>query len=213
MPCRVCELSRDRRSLCTVWHSYFLRGIFLGEGMKRTIKAGMRFSNLTIIKESDAIYWKKYRKRRVLCLCDCGKATIVLLDYLCNRHTKSCGCIRGNNLTKLNKTHGSTPKRLYGIWGGMLARCRNSNVKSYKYYGGKGVEVCTDWETYENFRSWALSNGYKSNLTIDRINPFGNYEPQNCRWIPRSKQAATRRNCVKFRHICEQQRGKPLHSI
>jgi len=72
----------------------------------------------------------------------------------------------------------------------MKRRCYDKNNKRYENYGGKGVIVCSEWlSDYLNFREWALSNGYESNLTIDRMNVNGNYEPKNCRWATAKQQA------------------------
>jgi hypothetical protein len=66
-------------------------------------------------------------------------------------------------------------------------------------YGGRGIKVCDEWKnSYENFREWALSNGYADNLTLDRINPNGNYEPSNCRWATAKTQGNNRRSCLYF---------------
>lgn len=73
--------------------------------------------------------------------------------------------------------------RLHRIWVGMRARCRNPNQSSYAYYGGKGVTVCGEWQSFENFLAWAAAHGYAEDLSIDRIDSSGNYEPSNCRWI------------------------------
>jgi hypothetical protein len=85
-------------------------------------------------------------------------------------------------------------ERLYRIWGHMLDRCRNPNNDSYKYYGGVGVKVCKEWENYKCFKAWAIANGYREDLTIDRINVYGNYEPSNCRWADMKTQNNNRRN-------------------
>ena len=65
----------------------------------------------------------------------------------------------------------------------MKARCNNPHNSDYKYYGGKDIRVCDDWNTFEGFKNWAFKNNYQEGLTIDRINPNSNYEPTNCRWI------------------------------
>lgn len=156
-----------------------------------------RFGKLAIVKEVDGMYWGKYRHRRFLCKCDCGKELVVRLEYLRNGHTQSCGCNRAAISGLVRKTHGCAKTRLHGIWGGMLTRCRNKNVKSYKNYGAKGVTVCEDWKMFENFMGWALSNGYQEHLTIDRKNPYGNYEPDNCRWATRLEQAQNKRDPVE----------------
>lgn len=85
-------------------------------------------------------------------------------------------------------------KRLYGIWADMRTRCYNKNIVSYENYGGRGITVCYDWqESFENFFIWAMENGYSDDLTIDRINSNGHYEPNNCRWANKSMQSFNQR--------------------
>lgn len=93
--------------------------------------------------------------------------------------------------------HGDRPRgkkiRLYNIWSHMCERCNNPNFVHFENYGGRGISVCREWaESYESFRNWALSNGYKDNLTLDRINNDGNYTPDNCRWVTPKEQANNR---------------------
>lgn len=86
---------------------------------------------------------------------------------------------------------------LYRIYSLMKNRCNNPNSKDYKWYGGKGVKVCSEWEdSYIAFKEWALSNGYKEGLTIDRIDSDGNYEPSNCRWVNMTVQNNNKK-CIK----------------
>ena len=94
-------------------------------------------------------------------------------------------------LVRPNKTHGLSQSRIYNIWKGMRRRCNNPNAPKYNFYGGKGIKVCEEWnktpEGFENFYNWAIQNGYADNLTIDRIDPQGNYCPENCRWLTLSE--------------------------
>jgi hypothetical protein len=86
--------------------------------------------------------------------------------------------------------HGKKPALLYYIWKAIKARCFNKKVNNFRNYGGKGIIVCSEWkDDFLKFRTWALRNGYQENLTIDRINNDGNYEPSNCRWITKSENS------------------------
>jgi hypothetical protein len=85
--------------------------------------------------------------------------------------------------------HGCKGTKLYRVWCSMKERCNNPNNKSYSRYGGRGITICEDWMlSFEKFNEWAINNGYSENLTIDRKNNNGNYEPSNCRWITISEQ-------------------------
>lgn len=85
-------------------------------------------------------------------------------------------------------------KRLASIYQGMKQRCYNTKRANYKYYGGRGIVICDEWlNSPQAFYDWATANGYRENLTIDRINTDGNYEPQNCRWSSFKEQATNKR--------------------
>lgn len=90
-------------------------------------------------------------------------------------------------------------KRLYRIWGNMISRCTNPNKPDYKYYGAKGIRVCDEWKDYATFQDWALNNGYKDNLTLDRKRSDKNYCPENCRWVTMEVQ----QNNKSSNHILE----------
>ena len=165
-------------------------------GKRLDIRPGERFGRLTIIKEVECRNWV----RRFLCRCDCGVERIVRLGALRNRSVVSCGCyMRENNsrvMSERNKTHGLSKTRLYRIWCGMKSRCYNSNDTTYKNYGGREIEICDEWlgeNGFITFYNWAMQNGYADNLTIERNNHEGNYEPDNCRWIPIEDQAKNTR--------------------
>jgi len=81
-------------------------------------------------------------------------------------------------------------KRIESIWRGMKQRCFNPNNKAYHRYGGRGITICKEWlADYAVFEAWSLSNKYSDDLSIDRINNDGIYEPQNCRWATHQQQA------------------------
>lgn len=100
-------------------------------------------------------------------------------------------------ICKQNATvHGGFGTPLYRVWNAMWQRCTNSNVKEFRYYGGREIKVCEDWKSFPVFREWALSSGYEPCLTLDRIEQDGNYEPTNCRWITLKEQQRNKRNNV-----------------
>lgn len=90
-------------------------------------------------------------------------------------------------LVRPSKTHGLSNSRIYTTWKGMRRRCNNPKDCKYKFYGGRGIKVCEEWNNppqgFVNFYNWAMQNGYADNLTIDRINPELDYCPENCQWI------------------------------
>lgn len=156
---------------------------------------GMIFGRLTVIEESG-----RAKDRHILwkCQCECGNVLNVPSRDLLRGHTKSCGCLQKDVTKNIRYKHGDRDARLYAVWKGMKRRCENPNCKSYKWYGAKEVSVCDEWHDYSVFREWAYANGYNRNAnygecTIDRIDPSGNYEPSNCRWVTMSEQAKNKR--------------------
>jgi len=152
---------------------------------------GKRFDRLLVIQESGRT---KNKNVIWLCICDCGNLTKVAAGDLKRRKGchKSCGCRKGNY------KHGKKKTRIYNIWVLMRQRCGNNNNQAYKYYGAKGVSLYKKWENdFMEFYNWALKNGYKENLTIDRIDNNGNYEPNNCQWITKSENSIRRNRIGK----------------
>ena len=127
------------------------------------------------------------------CLCLCGKHTEVTAAQLRSNKTKSCGCLQRERTSRKNTKHGSSGTSLYERWSSLKKRCRNKNDADYKYYGARGITVCDEWNSFLNFKEWALANGYHSHLSIDRINNNEGYMPENCRWVTHAVQMSNTR--------------------
>ena len=151
---------------------------------------GQKFGRLTVLGRvwrlnATKVYW--------LCQCDCGKLHVVRGVELTKGVIQSCGCLARELSAKRLTKHGMYGSRIYVIWDAMKQRCQNPNHIHFDNYGGRGIVVCDEWLQFEPFCEWAMNNGYSDELTIDRINPYGIYEPTNCRWLTLAEQAKNKR--------------------
>lgn len=165
---------------------------------RRNDLSGKRFGYLTVEESSDDyISPQGYHYPTWKCVCDCGRTVVVRGDSLKNGHTKSCGCKKIIGAID-RKIHSDNRKgnrsRLYNIWANMLQRCNNIGHPNYDVYGGRGIKVCADWNTYRVFKMWALNNGYSNILSLDREDTNGMYCPENCRWVSLKVQQNNKRN-------------------
>lgn len=158
----------------------------------------MRFDNLVAIRPVGKREGNASRETYWLCKCECGNFCEVTTNKLKSGHTKSCGCLRRKSKTKYDKNN-PNHKRLYGIWKGIKTRCFNQNSTEYFDYGGRGITMCDEWRnSFQSFYDWSIENGYVNNLTIDRKDTNGNYEPSNCRWVTMKVQSNNTRKNLLF---------------
>jgi hypothetical protein len=157
----------------------------------------------------------KQKTRYGLYKCYCGNEFKANTNSINSNGTRSCGCyqkeIAKQTIIKNASTHNLSLTRLHIIWKNMKQRCYNKNNPSYKlHYGSKGITICEEWKNnFMIFHNWAINNGYDINLTIDRINPKGNYEPNNCRWATAYTQAKnisiTKANTSGYKNVSQTQ--------
>ena len=162
---------------------------------------GQRFGRLVVIARDRS---EQARRVHWLCKCDCGELTSVGSEALSGGKTLSCGCLRREKSREKATKHGYAGTPLYKCWKRMKKRCFNPNESNFEHYGGRGITVCDAWLRPEPFIEWALANGYREGLSIDRIDVNGNYEPANCRWVTLDEQKANKRNSRRVTLFGEQ---------
>lgn len=130
-------------------------------------------------KGSNLFYWE--------CKCDCGEITIVCSKQLSSGKTRSCGCYQKDKIVEVSTKHGQRYTKEYGVWANMLQRCTNPNSSQYEIYGAIGISVCKKWKTFDGF--YEDMGECPEGMSLDRINPDGDYTKENCRWACASLQA------------------------
>lgn len=185
-------------------------GCYFSEIQHYNDLTGRKYGRLTVVENAGYVNGKISWK----CRCDCGNEKIVPSVYLSSGSTKSCGCLYDENSKKPHNLHpkfknrdiGISNSRIYKIYRGMIGRCRK-NYYAHKRYYDRGIKVCDEWlgkDGFYNFYEWAIDNGYSEDLTIDRINNDGNYEPSNCRWVTMKEQENNRSDNVIIKYMGEE---------
>lgn len=163
--------------------------------MKKDL-TGEKFGRLFVVKQTE----KRGKDGSIIyeCLCDCGNICLVSRNRLTAKghsRKRSCGCL----YDETHKPHGWSGTSLFHRWTNIKDRCFNEKCHSFKNYGGRGITMCEEWKNdFVAFKDWAIKNGYREELTIDRIDVNGNYCPENCRWITILEQQKNKRNVRKI---------------
>jgi len=169
--------------------------------MKKIDLTGNKFSRLLVLEEVKKINTKRTRYK---VKCDCGKIFEVNGSDMKNGNTKSCGCYRNEKMSNVGKVakHNMSFHPIYKVFHGIRQRCYNSNDCNYHNYGARGISVCDEWRSnFNGFCKWAVDNGWKKGLSIDRIDVNGNYEPSNCRWATSTEQSRNTRKTLKKHQV------------
>lgn len=156
---------------------------------------GQVFGRWTVLGRAGT--YKRESTWTVVCSCELAITKVLRAAMLKKGKSKSCGCLNLEMIVERNKSHGLTGHQIFNKWQNMQGRCYNPKNKKYHRYGGRGITVCQEWrDDFQTFYDWSMANGWAPELTIDRIDNDGNYEPSNCRWTTLEIQSNNKSNTV-----------------
>jgi hypothetical protein len=151
---------------------------------------GLAFGLLTVVEFAGR---DEHGRARWRSRCRCGGEAVSEAYNLKSANTASCGCVRRQKITAASRKHGQKGTPLYQRWKGMIQRTTDPKAKKFDAYGGRGIKVCDRWRSFENFAA-DMGPTFREDLTLERLNVNGDYEPTNCTWATMTDQARNRRN-------------------
>lgn len=156
------------------------------------IEVGQKFGLLEVVS---------FCGRDIVCKCECGSIKSYLKGNLITGNTTSCGCEKKRHLIQRSTKHGMSKTKIYQLYLGMKSRCYNPKEYAYKWYGNMGIKICDEWlgdNGFNCFYHWAINNGYKDGLSIERKDVHKDYSPSNCTWIPIKNQHENTSNTIRI---------------
>lgn len=168
-----------------------------------SVKPGDRFGRWLVIGEPFSAPSGFVRLTFAVVECDCGNVQVVAQHKLRQKRSSSCGCLRTELLIARSRDHGESQTPIYKVWHGMMSRCYKKSHDSWHNYGGRGIKICGEWHDFPVFKQWAIESGYRSGLTIERVENDGDYAPGNCKWETRVRQCRNMRKTVYLEALGE----------
>lgn len=161
---------------------------------------GERFGRL-LVKHKNG--YNKHHQLYWMCECECGNKKNVLGCVLSRGDANSCGCLKKESIAKVNYKHGKTRTPIYAIWHSMMQRCYDKNSHAYSRYGGRGINVCQKWQTFEGF--YADMGEKPEGMSLERKDVNGDYSLENVIWATAKEQANNKRNNIILEHLGRKQ--------